>query len=102
MGQGKFYMIDPGVYVRGGDTAGRVASPDYVGLQFVGTPTRQFGWILFSMESQLEPGSTESILGTTEYITSLEVPPLVFTVTCALPDTPSGTLQTIFPSLQES
>ncbi len=58
-GQGKFYMIDPGVYVRGGDTAGRVTGSDFVGLQFAGTPKRQFGWILLAIESQREPGFYE-------------------------------------------
>jgi hypothetical protein len=58
MGSGKFYMIDPGVYIRGGDTAGRVTAPDFVGLQFTGTPTRRFGWIMITVESQREPGSS--------------------------------------------
>jgi hypothetical protein len=58
MGQGNFFMIDPGVYIRGGDTAGRITAPDYVGLQFVGTPARQFGWILIAVESQRQPGLT--------------------------------------------
>lgn len=68
MGGGNLFMIDPGVYVRGGDTAGRISAADFVGLQFAGTPTRQFGWILLTMESQHEPGFTEpSLTGHTLY-----------------------------------
>jgi hypothetical protein len=59
MGSGKFFMIDPGQYIRGGDTAGRIATSDFVGLQFAGTPTREFGWILLTVESQREPGFSE-------------------------------------------
>jgi hypothetical protein len=55
-GQGKYYMIDQGVYVRGGDTAGRVTPSDFVGLHFAGTPKRQFGWVLIAIESQVKPG----------------------------------------------
>jgi len=58
-GQGRYYMIAPGVYVRGGDTAGRVTASDFVGLQFAGTPKREFGWMLIAIESQRQPGFFE-------------------------------------------
>lgn len=61
-GNGKFYMIEPGMWIRGGSTSGRVASTDYVGLQFAGTPERQFGWIIYPTESNAAPGGDATSL----------------------------------------
>jgi hypothetical protein len=58
VGAGRYYMIAPGVWVRGGDTAGRVVPSTFAGLLFDGTPKHRFGWILFAAESQREPGLT--------------------------------------------
>jgi hypothetical protein len=62
-GNGKYYMIEPGMWIRGGSTSGRVASTSYVGMQFAGTPSRKFGWVIKASESYNEPGSTAAISG---------------------------------------
>jgi len=54
-------MIEPGMWIRGGSTTGRVAAPSYVGMQFAGTPSRQFGWVIFQTESYKEPGSSSAL-----------------------------------------
>ncbi|MEJ2758866.1 MAG: L,D-transpeptidase [Anaerolineales bacterium] len=50
------YMIDQGIWIRGGNTAGRVAPSSFTGLQFYSTPAQQFGWIIYQTESQWSPG----------------------------------------------
>jgi hypothetical protein len=61
-GNGKYYMIEPGMWIRGGSTSGRVASTEYVGMQFAGTPERQFGWVIYPTESQTVPGGDDTTL----------------------------------------
>ena len=60
-GGGRNYMIDPGIWVRGGHTSGRAAPSEFTGLLFAGTPSRQFGWVIYQAESQAAPGADESI-----------------------------------------
>ena len=54
---GNFYMIDQGIWIRGGDTAGGAALSPFRGLRFAGTPELKFGWIMSATETQREPGS---------------------------------------------
>jgi hypothetical protein len=59
-GNGRYYMIEPGMYIRGGSTTGRIATPTFVGMQFAGTPDHRFGWVIFQTESYTEPGGNEA------------------------------------------
>lgn len=59
LGQRKFFMIAPGIWMRGGDTAGGAANSTYVGLAFAGTPDQPFGWVLFPNEIQSQPGFSD-------------------------------------------
>lgn len=54
----KYYMIDQGIWIRGGDTAGGAALSPFRGLRFAGTPEHKFGWIMSATETQREPGSS--------------------------------------------
>ena len=54
--EGKYYMIDQGIWIRGGDTAGGAANSTYRGLIFAGTPKNKFGWIMTAIETQSGPG----------------------------------------------
>jgi hypothetical protein len=56
----KIYMINPGIWVNGSDTTGRVAGSSFSGLTFSGTPTNQFGWMIFTSESKRTPGYKEA------------------------------------------
>jgi hypothetical protein len=52
----RFYMIEPGIWMRGGDIS-RVAVPTtFQGLLFKQTPIRQFGWLRNQAESKRTPG----------------------------------------------
>ncbi|MEK6256916.1 MAG: L,D-transpeptidase [Chloroflexota bacterium] len=53
----KFYMITPGEWMRGEDLNAGISTSAFMGKQFLQTPTRKFGWILFPQESQLTPGN---------------------------------------------
>jgi hypothetical protein len=55
-GSGRYYMIDPGMWIRGGSTSGRIGYSDFVGLEFSGTPNNQFGWVIYQTDSYTEPG----------------------------------------------
>ena len=61
-GNGRHYMIEPGMWIRGGNTSGRVVPSPFNGLVFAGTPTHQFGWVLYQTESQTSPGSNSAAL----------------------------------------
>jgi hypothetical protein len=61
-GNGKHYMIEPGMWIRGGNSAGRVVPSPFNGMVFAGTPEHQFGWILRQTESQTSPGSGAAVL----------------------------------------
>ena len=54
--EGKYYMIDQGIWIRGGDTAGGAANSTFRGLKFAGTPKNKFGWIMSAVETQSTPG----------------------------------------------
>lgn len=54
------YMIEPGIYIRGGSDCSRIATPDFQGLQFYRTPSRPFGWVLTPGYTLREPASGES------------------------------------------
>lgn len=52
-----YYMIDPGVWMRGGDMSRISAMPRFQGRLFASTPTQEFGWVLFETQSQKVPGT---------------------------------------------
>lgn len=56
-----YYMIEPGEWVRGRDVKTNVISSQFTGMEFSGTPDRKFGWILFALESQAEPGYRDPV-----------------------------------------
>ena len=56
-GSAKQYMIEPGMWIRGGSTNGRVVPSEFSGLVFSATPERKFGWIVYQTESQRSPGT---------------------------------------------
>lgn len=49
-------MIDQGVWMRGEDLSRISAMPNFQGRQFSQTPTQDFGWVLFEVQSQKLPG----------------------------------------------
>ncbi|MEX2162205.1 MAG: L,D-transpeptidase [Anaerolineales bacterium] len=51
----KFYMIQPGEWMRGGDVSGGVAVSQFMGLQFTATPERKFGWVLQAKDARQSP-----------------------------------------------
>ena len=53
----KYYLIGPGEWMRGADLNAGIATSTFVGKQFLRTPDRKFGWILFPQESQATPGN---------------------------------------------
>ena len=55
-GKGRHYMIEPGVWIRGGSTNGRIGHSSFTGMIFAGTPDHQFGWVINQTESQTSPG----------------------------------------------
>lgn len=60
-GNGRHYMIDQGVWVRGGDIVGQVSPSKFAGLTFFGSPERQFGWTIYPTQSQNAPGNQEPV-----------------------------------------
>ncbi len=64
-GNGKHYMIEPGMWIRGGSTNGGVAPSTFNGLVFSGTPERLFGWTITHTESQKAPGGNAALTGRT-------------------------------------
>jgi lipoprotein-anchoring transpeptidase ErfK/SrfK len=61
------YMIDPGVYMPGGDSCSRIAMPTFHGLAFSRTPVRPFGWIVATAETFRRPGLTQAKTGASLY-----------------------------------
>jgi hypothetical protein len=59
-GNGKYYMIEPGMWVRGGHTSGRVSPSTFNGIIFAGTPTLKFGWVIYSADVYQAPGGNET------------------------------------------
>ena len=58
-GQGKYYMIDPGMWIRGGHTNGQVAPSPFNGILFSGTPAHKFGWVIYTTDSYSAPGGRD-------------------------------------------
>jgi hypothetical protein len=52
-----YYMIDYGIWMRGGDMSRISAMPGFQGLRFSNTPDREFGWVLFETQSRRTPGA---------------------------------------------
>ena len=52
----RYYMIEPGAWMRPDEVNASVAVPDHVGLELIGTPKNHFGFTLYPLESQLSPG----------------------------------------------
>jgi hypothetical protein len=61
-GSGRYYMIDQGMWIRGGSTSGRIGYSNFVGLQFSGTPNNRFGWVIYQTDSYTEPGGEAATL----------------------------------------
>jgi hypothetical protein len=53
------YMVEPGVYVRGGGDCSRMASINFQGLQFYRTPKQTFAWVLGGAFTVSEPGTQQ-------------------------------------------
>lgn len=51
------FMVEPGIYMRGGSDCSRIATPDFQGIQFYRTPSRPFAWVLGGTFTQVEPAS---------------------------------------------
>jgi hypothetical protein len=60
-GNGRHYMIEPGMWIRGSSTNGRAAPSPFTGMVFSGTPAHQFGWVLYPTESQTSPGQSSAV-----------------------------------------
>ncbi len=56
-----YYMIDHGIWMRGGDLSRISAMPGFQGLVFASTPDLAFGWVLFEMQSRKGPGQGETV-----------------------------------------
>lgn len=52
----KFYLIEPGQWMRGNDLSAGVAYGQFMGLEFSYTPSREFGWILHPIQGRLAAG----------------------------------------------
>lgn len=64
----KTYMIEPGVWVNGNDTTGRIAGSTFSGLTLSGTPENKFGWMIFTSESKRTPGYEISDFYATQHL----------------------------------
>lgn len=51
------YMIEPGVYMRGGGDCSRIGTPNFQGLHFYRTPNQPFAWVLGGSYTVSEPGT---------------------------------------------
>jgi hypothetical protein len=51
------YMVEPGIYMRGGSDCSQIATPDFSGLELYRTPVRPFAWVLGGTFTQVEPAS---------------------------------------------
>ena len=51
----RYYMLDPGWWVRRDEITPWVMPSMFVGLQFSATPTGRFGWTVFQVETQRNP-----------------------------------------------
>lgn len=54
----KYYMIDPGIWMRGSDLSRIGATGSFQGLVFSQTPGVQFGWVRNEIEAKRTPGYT--------------------------------------------
>ncbi|MDX1600788.1 MAG: L,D-transpeptidase, partial [Anaerolineales bacterium] len=50
------YMIEPGVYVRGGSDCSQIGTSNFHGLRFYRTPKRDFAWVLGGTYTSRQPG----------------------------------------------
>ncbi|MBN2043455.1 MAG: L,D-transpeptidase [Anaerolineales bacterium] len=58
-GQGKYYMVEPGMWIRGGHTSGGVSPSAFNGILFNGTPEQKFGWVVYPADIYQAPGGDE-------------------------------------------
>ncbi len=56
------YMIEPGMWVRGGGDCSQIATSDFRGMEFYRTPQRSFAWVLGGRYTAPEPGSEEQTI----------------------------------------
>ncbi len=57
----RFYMIAPGAWVRPDDIAAGVQPPIFTGAEFLATPVHRFGWTIYGLYAQRQPGLQEVI-----------------------------------------
>lgn len=64
------YMVEPGVYMRGGSDCSRIGTSNFQGLHFYRTPNQPFAWVLGGTYTVSEPGTERS---TTRWVNRYEV-----------------------------
>jgi len=62
-----FYMISPGEWVRQKDLTVNIVASPFLGLEFYGTPANDFGWVLYTVQSQTSPGGKAPVFTGKEY-----------------------------------
>ncbi|MEK6222815.1 MAG: L,D-transpeptidase, partial [Chloroflexota bacterium] len=62
-----FYMVAPGEWVQKKDISVNIVSSKFTGLEFFGTPANDFGWVLFTVQSQKTPGLSNQVMTGNEY-----------------------------------
>ncbi|MFP3854922.1 MAG: L,D-transpeptidase [Anaerolineales bacterium] len=53
------YMVEPGVYIRGGSNCSQIGTSDFQGLSFYRTPNQPFAWVLGGSYTVSEPGTEQ-------------------------------------------
>ncbi len=69
------YMIEPGVYVRGGSDCSQIGTSNFRGLQFYRTPHRDFAWLLGGTYTWQQPGHEAA--QTNHWVSRYEVVPVL-------------------------
>lgn len=60
------YMVEPGIYIRGGDVS-RVGASSFHGIMLNSTPDRPFAWVLGQVQPSLAPGRSAATSDTWIY-----------------------------------
>lgn len=72
-GGGKHYMIEPGMWIRGGSTGGQVTASTFGGLVFAGTPDHKFGWVIYESPVRQSPSESSATTRTLHKFDLIEV-----------------------------
>jgi hypothetical protein len=64
------FMVQPGVYIRGGGDCSRIGTSNFQGLHFYRTPNQPFAWVLGGSYTVSEPGTERS---TTRWVNRYEL-----------------------------